>query len=281
MLNSSAQGHIPTMERAERMSPSREPMVYPAFGWTFPQHPPLCYAPQYPMMTHPGLYFQPVPFIATSRPLLNQPLPLMGTPHHPIPGPIQPPIMMNRESLPPADRQAIRILRGQQQHVAQPQGLPGIEPFQRRFNVAEWAQANRPPLSSSSSNSDPWLHTAEQTATPISSFHVRYSPTTDTMYLRSVKGPSQQLQTLLRNGLPTFTSATEDSIFPFELTPRTSAPLAWGVIRIDGVSTCLELIPMLAELWMLTDCSADSFWPYQKRSYRNAGSKYTNSYVRV
>ena len=109
----------------------------------------------------------------------------------------------------------------------------------KEFNVAEWAQENRPqtPIASSSRalNTQAQAVVANPQVTAATMPTLRYRVGMDTMYPRLVGGVSTQLLELTKYGIPTFSTATSSTIFPFEGIARLGGPPPWGVVRIGNI----------------------------------------------
>ena len=129
----------------------------------------------------------------------------------------------HRPSLPPATRQATQSVWASTKRG-------------RTFNVAEWAQENRPTTPQVSATTS---HTAinPQPSASVNSANARYASGHDSMYPRTVGGASQQLRDLTGGGEPTFAQLTDVATFPFEEPARGGGPAASGVVRIGNVST--------------------------------------------
>ena len=209
------------------------PMQHPMYGHNSPY---LHYGPAYPNAMPPMGFppphygvpgnYQPLrqPFhhqIAMIPPQHYQ----MPQPHEPLSAPGAEPAsayLNPRTSLPPAPRQATQSIWSS----ATKRG--------KQFNIAEWAQENRPTTPQASSASAlPSLNPAPGSNAAVT----RYGNGSDAMYPRAVGGPSQGLRDLTGGGEPTFTRMSDAASFPFEESARGGRPAAFGVIRIGNVST--------------------------------------------
>ena len=224
-------------------APSYHPFPY-ATGWNHNPHygqaiqafPPHAQAPLpihaygpwvYPMPAVLPQYYGAMPPMAPPRYAYPQPVPLVGQPifvpnsvlrtSEGAPPPTTP--VQSRLTLPPADRQA----------TSSTWAVP------KSFNIAEWAQENRPPTPPTTSattivHSQPFSSNA--TSHPPT---IRYKYGTTRMYPISTKGAiSSQLKKLTRKGTPTFQQASEPSSFPFE-DGISGSPASWGVVQIANV----------------------------------------------
>ena len=233
----------PVPPPAPAAAPSYHPFPY-ATGWNHNPHygqaiqafPPHAQAPLpihaygpwvYPMPAVLPQYYGAMPPMAPPHYAYPQPVPLVGQPifvpnsvlrtSEGAPPPTTP--VQSRLTLPPADRQA----------TSSTWAVP------KSFNIAEWAQENRPPTPPTTSattivHSQPFSSNA--TSHPPT---IRYKYGTTRMYPISTKGAiSSQLKKLTRKGTPTFQQASEPSSFPFE-DGISGSPASWGVVQIANV----------------------------------------------
>ena len=135
------------------------------------------------------------------------------------PGPATP--VQSRMTLPPAERQATSSA------WAVPKG----------FNIAEWAQENRPTTPAKTSSTRQTVQPQHPLTNPTSVLSpIRYRFGTARMYPVSVKGAvSTQLDKLTSKGTPTFKTASEPDLFPFEDMSISGGPPPWGVVQIGNV----------------------------------------------
>ena len=117
----------------------------------------------------------------------------------------------------------------------------------RTFNVAEWAQDNRPPTPPGAPSWSAIARRATEgnnrvgervnSAAPTPDLAVMpYRAGSDTMYPINSGGTSPQLQDLTRQGDPSFKTITDPDNIPFEETARDTKPAQWGVMKIGNVS---------------------------------------------
>lgn len=117
----------------------------------------------------------------------------------------------------------------------------------RGFNVAAWAQENRPPTpvntqvqSGNRRLNAVWYNRfgVESATGPMPALAINpYRAGSDTMYPEQENGsPSVQLQNLNRQGAPNYNTMADSRNMPFGEIARDSEPAQWGVMRIGNVS---------------------------------------------
>ena len=123
---------------------------------------------------------------------------------------------------------------------------PDFQPRPCRFNVAEWAQENRPPTPPRTSTSNTVRINPEWNnrfggrnlnALAANPSQLPYRIGTDTMLQRVQAGASSaQLQQIINEGAPSFSTMTRAENVPFGRNLDGADPAPWGVVRIGNVS---------------------------------------------
>ena len=195
---------------------------FPAHGpWMFPGHAPLQsvygHMPPMPPPQHFGFPQNLPP--AGQQPVYVPHSILRRSDIEPNPLPTTP--IQSRTTLPPAERRATSSA------WAAPKG----------FNIAEWAQENRPPTPVTTSAARPAVQAQPLLSDPMSIPNpLRYRFGTARMYPVSTKGAvSTLLERLTSKGTPTFAQASNPDVFPFENNSVSARPPQWGVVQIGNV----------------------------------------------
>ena len=206
--------------------------VHGQAGPHLPSHAPWVYQIQAPLQP----FYGPIQPMPSQQPFgYSQALPFAGGPPIYVPqsmirrqemGPSeQATPMQPRMTLPPAERQA----------TSSAWAVP------KTFNIAEWAQENRPSTPAKTAETK---QTVDPRALPADSRSVipiiRYRFGTARMYPVSTKGAiSSSLQNLTSPGSSSLEKALEPDLFPFENPYVSGGPPPWGVVHIGNVSQSL------------------------------------------
>ena len=189
--------------------------------WMYPVQPsyPSAYGPMLPIAPAQQLGSPPRFPVAGQHPIYvsNSILrnPEIGAP--PLPTtPVQ-----SRTTLPPAERRA----------TTSAWAMP------KTFNIAEWAQENRPTTPATTSAPGPVVQPQHTSTNPTSLMPtMRYRYGTARMYPVSARGAvSHSLRKLTSKGTPTFSEASTPNVFPFQDSSMYEEPPRWGVVQIGNV----------------------------------------------
>ena len=275
-LNMQTLGPSPVQPTAPAVVPSYTQMPYASMGWAHnPSYHQFAYgqvAPPFPPHSHAAPPFPTHGQAAPPFPAHGQaapPFPAHGPWMYAVHAPLQstygnmPPMPPGQhfgfpQNLPPAGQHPIYVPQSiLRRSDIEPHPLPTtpvssrttLPPAERRatssawaapkgFNIAEWAQENRPPTPVTTSGARPAVQ-----AQPLSNDStsllpsVRYRFGTARMYPVSTKGAvSTLLERLTSKGTPTFAQVSNPDIFPFENSSISTRPPQWGVVQIGNVS---------------------------------------------
>ena len=198
------------------------PQVHTHGPWMYPVQPsyPSAYGPMLPMAPTQQLGSSPQRFPLAGQHPVYVPHSVLRNPEMVAP-PLPATPVQSRTTLPPAERRA----------TTSAWAMP------KNFNIAEWAQENRPTTPATTSAPGPVVQPQHTSTNPTSLMPtMRYRYGTARMYPVSAKGAvSHSLRILTSKGTPTFSEASTPNVFPFQDTSMYEGPPRWGVVQIGNV----------------------------------------------